>query len=155
MNAAVVLIATFTVSDGVFVEAKVTKDGRPLTGALIRVYDGGSGPPLADGETVDGVGVFPLTGNAGLVGITVEGKECDLIPLKIDGGAASPPRVLLTFGTRPCCVAAKKDESPPVRPVPYALYAVLAASVLLAAATVVLMTRVPRASGPREGAEVG
>ncbi|MGL4551185.1 MAG: hypothetical protein ACRC33_08355, partial [Gemmataceae bacterium] len=54
--------------------------------------------------------------------------------------AAMPPRVLLTFGTRPCCVPATKD-APPAPPLPAAFYAVLGAAVLLGVATVVLMAR--------------
>lgn len=137
--------AEFRFEDG-FIVAKVMKEGRPAGTCLIRVYTGGTSPPLVEGETEDGVGTFPLGGSSGLVGITIDRKECDLIPLSVKDGEVSPSRVLLTFGTRPCCVAAKKDEksaptAAPARPLPYLFYGVLGGSVMLAVATVVLMMR--------------
>jgi hypothetical protein len=92
-----------------WVITKVMKDGKPAGTCLIKVYSGGTLPPLIDGETEDGQGQFPFReGNSGLVGITIDGKECDLIPLSVKDGEAFPPRVLMTFGTRPCCVGLTK-----------------------------------------------
>ncbi|MFQ3594154.1 MAG: hypothetical protein SNJ82_13325, partial [Gemmataceae bacterium] len=83
---------SFTVEEGL-VTAVVQRDDQPIAGALIKVYDGSSGPPLVEGETDDGGrGVFIIPNQAGLVGITIAGKECDLIPVKVVGNSLTPPR---------------------------------------------------------------
>jgi hypothetical protein len=133
----------FTVEDG-FVTARVKRDGQPIVGAILKVYDGGSGPPLVEGETGDdGQGLFVLPNNAGLVGITIDGKECDLIPLKVDGNSITPPRVLLTFGTRPCCIVVTKadKEGPEATMPPYLLYALLGLGVVVMTLTAILVSR--------------
>jgi len=148
------MTASFRFEDG-FIVTKVMKDARPAGTCLIKVYNGSTSPPLVEGETEDGAGTFPLGGNSGLVGITIDGKECDLIPLSVKDGEVFPPRVLMTFGTRPCCVGAKKPEepAPPARQLPPLFYLFLGGSVLLGVAALVLMLRGPKASGTREGAE--
>jgi hypothetical protein len=136
--------ASFRFEDG-FIVTKVMKDGKPAGTCVIKVYNGSTSPPLVEGETENGDGTFPLGGKSGLVGITIDGKECDLIPLSVKDGEVSPPRVLLTFGTRPCCVGAKKPEEPaaPARQLPPVFYFFLGGSVLLGVAALVVMLRGP------------
>jgi hypothetical protein len=150
--------ASFEYEKGGWIITRVMKDGKPAGTCEIKVYSGGTSPPLVNGETEDGVGhIPPLPGNAGLVGITIDGKECDLIPLSVKDGEVSPPRVLLTFGTRPCCVGATKKPEEPAPPaarqLPPLFYFFLGGSVLLGVAALVLMLRGPKARGTREGAE--
>ncbi|NBO91085.1 MAG: hypothetical protein EBV06_02025 [Planctomycetia bacterium] len=135
--------ASFTFEDG-FVIARVTKDGRPAGVCQIKVYNGTSSPPLVEGETEGGVGTFPLGGKAGLVGITIDGKECDLIPLQVTGKEISPSRVLLTFGSRPCCIVAKKEKETPIptdQTNEYLTYGILAGSVMLIVSISMAMMR--------------
>jgi hypothetical protein len=133
----------FTVEDG-FVTALVKRDGQPVAGAIIKVYDGGSGPPLVEGETGDdGRGTFVIPNNAGLVGVTIQGKECDLIPVKVHGNTLTPSRVSLTFGTRPCCQVGKKSDAPTPEPTtpPYLMYGLVALGVVVMTLTAVLVAR--------------
>ncbi len=99
------LVASFTHDDG-FVVLHLKRGNVPVATAAIKIYGGGEAP-LATGELEDGSGTFPMPrGGACLVGITIDGKECDLITLERHGEAVTPARVSLTFGTRPCCRAA-------------------------------------------------
>ena len=138
----------FTLQEG-FVTVLVQKDGQPVAGAILKVYDGSTGPPLVEGETDDqGRGVFVLPNPTGLIGITIQGKECDLIPVKLAGDTLTPARVSLTFGTRPCCQVGNKADravhtDAPLTP-PYLIYATLALAVVVMAVTAVLVAR----SGP-------
>jgi hypothetical protein len=103
--------AEFAVEDGWL---KLTvRQGGPVAGALIKAYDR-AGTAVAEGETGDeGTGTFPAPrGHVCWVGITVGGKECDLVELHL-GKAVTPSRVLLTFGTRPCCKPPERRVGPP------------------------------------------
>lgn len=95
------LTAEMALDDG-FVTLRLTRGGLPVAKADIKVYTGGEAPTVT-GELEEGSGTFPMVGKACLLGITVDGKECDLIPLEAHGKHLSPSRVSLTFGTRPCC----------------------------------------------------
>jgi hypothetical protein len=144
--------ASFQYEDGDLI-TRVMKDGQPAGTCFIKVYTGDTSPSLVEGETVNGYGRFPLPEQGRLLGITIDGKECDLIPLSVKDGEVSPPRVLLTFGTRPCCVGAtKKPEElapPAARQLPPLFYFFLGGSVLLGVAALVLMLR----GGPAKESE--
>ena len=96
--------AAFSVDDLGFLNVKLTRGGAGVEGK-IRAYEGQN--VVGESETgADGSGtVLPLKpGQSCLLGITLAGKECDLIFLERHGKEARPARVSLTFGTRPCCV---------------------------------------------------
>lgn len=87
--------------------------------ARVKVY--APGVPL-EGETDEKSGrgrlFLPKVGRF-WVGITIAGKECDLIPLERDGDKLTPERVLLTFGSRPCCkvpARPRPDQAAPEEP---------------------------------------
>jgi hypothetical protein len=121
--------AAFTVEDG-WVKVIVHKDEAPVGIAHIRVYNDAE-QQISDGETDErGNGtLFPVSDSSCRIGVTINSKECDLIPLRIHGTRVEPSRVLLTFGTRPCCRAlaalrrsanssreGQVDEPEPARP---------------------------------------
>jgi hypothetical protein len=138
--------ASFALEHG-WVQVQVRQEKGPVADARIRVFDDAE-QVFAEGETDEqGVGSFPARGHTCRIGITINGKECDLIPLHLDGKTAEPARVLLTFGTRPCCRMAagirgwtgpeensanQESESPP--PAPEVGWPALAGGGCLAAA---------------------
>jgi hypothetical protein len=140
--------AHFALQDGFFVQVRVSQAGKPVVGARVRAFDQAE-TVVGEGETgEEGQGAFGKPpGDVCWVGITIDGKECDLIPLRLHGGRAEPSRVLLTFGTRPCCRAVRARPRPPAaRPVedserlespppprPAALWPALAGGLCLAA----------------------
>jgi hypothetical protein len=75
--------------------------------------------------------------------VTIQGKECDLIPAKVHGNTLTPARVSLTFGTRPCCQVAKKTDPKSPEPItpPYLMYGLVALGVVVMALTAVLVAR--------------
>ena len=99
--------AAFAIDEAGFLTLKLTRDGKPVEGTA-KVYEG----PPGEGETVGGSTLVSQLkpGEACLLGITIAGKECDLIALERHGGEARPARVSLTFGTRPCCVAVPRTR---------------------------------------------
>jgi len=107
--------AAFTLDDG-DVRLRLTRDGRPIREAFVQVYTGNESR-FGDGEVEDGVARFPAPPNPTFhVGIKIDGKECDLIPVEKHGATLTPARVSLTFGTRPCCrnaVKPRDGQSPP------------------------------------------
>lgn len=107
----------FAFDDG-DVRLMLTSAGKPVPVAIVKAYTGGEALH-ADGEIEEGVGRFPLPKRgACLVGITINGKECDLIPIHRHGDKVIPGRVSLTFGTRPCCrtVAVPREGQPTTTP---------------------------------------
>ena len=108
--------ASFAVEDG-WVHVRVQQKERPVANARIRVFDDAE-QAIAEGETdEDGKGAFPAPSNhLCRIGVTINGKECDLIPLHLHGTKADPPCVLMTFGTRPCCralAASRRSKNAP------------------------------------------
>jgi hypothetical protein len=99
-------------AEGGFVTLRLEGPAGPIADAIIKAYDHVEFV-FAEGETDEaGIGTFPApAGGVCRIGITIKGKECDLIPLHVRPDAVDPPRVQLTFGTRPCCRFAVKRSA--------------------------------------------